>query len=116
MTQKEFYTKVIESNFSDELTAYARAAITKIEERNEKAKSARINKRREENEPILAQITELIKEKDEPMTASEIAETMDRKVQKITPLLTGLVKNGTLEVTKIKVKCKGNVNAYLIAT
>lgn len=110
MTNREFYTAIVSANVSEEITAYATAAIEKLDATNEKRK-AKPSKRAEENAPIMEQIaTEILTE--EVQIASAIAEATGISVQKASALLRQLVADGRATVTEVKVPGKGTVKGY----
>lgn len=112
MTNREFYETVINANINDEITAYATAAIEKMDKANEKRRNTP-TKSQKENEPIIAAITEILN--DEVKTASDIAATLEISVQKASSLLTKLVKDGVATSEDIKVPKKGTVKGYKLA-
>ena len=112
MTNREFYETVINANINDEITAYASAAIEKMDKANEKRRNTP-TKSQKENEPIIAAITEILN--DEVKTASDIAATLEISVQKASSLLTKLVKDGIATSEDIKVPKKGTVKGYKLA-
>ena len=115
MTKFELYTKIKNdyenaTNVADaeynaavvalcdvELKGLARAAERAAEKRAEKFAA---------NEPLLAQIAAMIE--NGPVTASEVAETLNVKVQKASALLRSM----HLQVGEVKVPKKGTVKTY----
>ena len=118
MTNREFYTAIANANINEELTAYAVAAIEKLDATNEKrkAKAAEgVSKKAEENAPIKAAILEALTA--EAKTAPEIGAIVGVSHNKVTPLVKQLVAEGVAEQTEIKVPGKGTMKAYsLVAT
>lgn len=114
MTNREFYTKVIETVDNEELIAKATEEIAKLDSKNAK-RSATPSKATVENVENRAKVVALLTESDHPMTAKELSTLTGFSVQKIGSLLTG--KNGVdnLVVTKVKGDNKGKVNAYSLA-
>ena len=115
MTQREFFNKVIEANVNDELTAYAHSAIDKLEKRNATRKSTP-TKSQKENETFKAQIVEFLSDKEGYTLCSEIAEHFKVKTQKASGVLTLMVKDGTVEVTDVKVPKQGKRKGYRLVT
>lgn len=113
MTQRDFYNEIINANISEEITAYATAAIEKLNLANEKHKAAR-EKKKEENIPLINAIKENL-DKETPKTAKEIAEIVGISFQKVSSLLKGMVNEGVANVTEIKIKGRGKANAYTAA-
>lgn len=115
MTTREFYNAVIEANISEELTAFATAGIEQLNHTNELRKEAAAKKAVEkeaERAPIREAIVNVLT--DEPKTASTlIAEAgVELKPQAIPSLLKGLVEDGTIVKTDVKVAGKGKQKGY----
>lgn len=119
MTNREFYTKITEmTNIDAELIEFAAAAIEKLDATNEKRKETTAKKaleREAERAPIRDAIVACIT--DEPKTATTlIAEAgVEIKPQSIPSLLKGLVGEGTIIKTEVKVKGKGKQVGYVKA-
>ena len=114
MTQREFYIAIINANISDELTDYAKGAITKLDERNAK-KSSTITPKQKENFELMSQIYEHVAQFEKGRTASEVAEAMGITTSKASALLRKLWDNGEMTREEIKVKGKGKVQCYKAA-
>ena len=71
MTNREFYTAIVNGTLNDEVIAHASEAIVKLDERNAK-RSSKPSKTQIANEPIIKAIRDILT--DEPMLASRIAE------------------------------------------
>ena len=113
MTNREFYTAIINANVSAEITEYAESAIAKLDATNEKrkAKAAEgVSKKAEENAPIKAAILGALTA--EPQTSPAIAATLGLTHNKVTALAKQLVAEGLAEVTEIKVPGRGTMKAY----
>ena len=118
MTNREFYTKVIEAGISAELTAHAEAEIAKLDKRNEN-RSSKPNKKQLENEPIKAEIVALLEDKG-AMVASEIGSaltTEEREIStnKAVALCNQLVKEEKLVVEDVKIPKVGVRKQYAVA-
>lgn len=116
MTQREFYTAVIEANVSEELVAFATDAIAKLDKTNEtrKVKTAEKAAAKEaEKAPIREAIYAVITTGEGKTASDLIAEAgVDVKPQSIPSLLKPLVDEGKVIKTDIKVKGKGSVRGY----
>ncbi len=116
MTQREFYTAVIEANVSEELVAFATDAIAKLDKTNEtrKVKTAEKAAAKEaEKAPIREAIYAVIATGEGKTASDLIAEAgVDVKPQSIPSLLKPLVDEGKVIKTDIKVKGKGTVRGY----
>ena len=115
MTNREFYEAVVAAQINDELTQFATEAIAKLDHTNELRKQKNAEKAIEKEaekapirEAILAVITE------EPKTASTLIEEagVEIKPQAIPSLLKGLIEDGIVVKTDIKVKGKGTQRGY----
>lgn len=115
MTKREMLNAILNGEITDEVLAAVQAELDSMDKTNakraEKAAEKRAEKEAEKapiREAILAVIT------DEPKTASDlIAEAgVEIKPQAIPSLLKGLVENGTIVKTDIKVKGKGTQRGY----
>lgn len=113
MTNREFLTDVAAANISDEITAYANAALAKIDAQNEKRKNTP-SKKATENAPLVDQIVNEILG-TEPKTASDVAAVMGVSVQKASTLLRAAVADGRAVATDIKVPKKGTQKGYTLA-
>ena len=103
MTQREFYNAVINGEINAEVIAHATESIEKLDARNSKRAEQRVDKHADERTAIAKVLTET------PMLASEIATATGFSTQKVS----GLVKRiEGVKVTKVKVKGKGEQNAY----
>ena len=78
MTQREFFTAIVNSNVDDELKAFATESIEKLDIRNAK-RSERETKTQKENKPIIEKIASVLT--SEPMLASEIASACEISTQ-----------------------------------
>ena len=112
MTNREFYTAIVNSNVSDELKTFATDAIAKLDARNAK-RSSKPSKKSLENEPIKESIREFLA--DGSHLASEIAKGLDLSVSKVSALCRQMVGDGVLTVEDVKVKGKGTQKCYSLA-
>ena len=113
MTQREFYTAIVNANVSDELTAFATESIVKLDARNAK-RASKPSKKSVENEPIKASIVDFIG--DGSCLASQIASGLELSVSKVSALCRQLVADGVLKSEDAKVKGKGTQKLYSSAT
>ena len=108
MTQRDFYTAVVNANLSEEMTAFATEAIAKLDARNAKRASTP-SKTQIANEPIIKSIAEVLT--SEPMLASEIATKCGISVQKAGSLAK---KVEGVQSVDVKVKGKGTQKGYFL--
>ena len=118
MTNREFYTAIVEANLNDELTAYATAAIEKLDATNEKRRETNAKKALEKEAtraPIREAIVSVLTA--EPKTATTlIAEAgVEIKPQAMPSLLKGLIEDGTVVKSSVKVTGKGKQVGYALA-
>ena len=112
MTQREFFTKVIEANINEELTLKAQELVAGLDKRNAQ-KSATMSKTQKENEVLKAEMVEKL-EKGKGYLAVEIASAMGFSTSKASALACQLVKSGKATVADVKVKGKGIQKSYTI--
>lgn len=113
MTNREFYNAVMNAEtVSDEIRDHAAALLEKMDAKNA-SRSSKPTKAQKENEALLPIVREALAGKTEPTTASMLHEMLpDFTTSKCTALLKALVSKGELEMTKVKVKGKGEQNGY----
>ena len=110
MTIREFLENVVKAEISDEMTAFALERISKLDEKNEKKKSASSAKKIE-NANIKTEILGKMK-LGQNYRASEIGEIFGFSTQKASALLVQLEKEEKVTATEVRVKGKGKVKAY----
>lgn len=113
MTNREFFTAIVNSNVSDELKTFATEAIAKLDARNAK-RASKPSKKSLENEPIKESIANLLVDGDARL-ASEIASSLELSVSKVSALCRQMVTDGVLHVEDVKVKGKGTQKSYSLA-
>ena len=112
MTNREFFTAIVNSEVSDELKAFATEAIEKLDARNAK-RASKPSKKSLENEPIKASIKDFLESGSH--LASEIASSLEISVNKASALCRQMVADGVLKVEDVKVKGKGTQKSYSLA-
>lgn len=113
MTQREFFNAVIANTNSAELVEYAKAALEKLDNRNEK-RASKPSKTAIANEPIIKAIAEQLATKTEPTTSPEIAGLVGITIQKASSLLVQMEKAGKVTSTEVKVPKKGKLKGYTL--
>lgn len=118
MTNREFYTAVIEANINAELNEYAQSEIDKLDATNAKRREKAAEKAVEkaaEKAPIREALFNAVTE--EPQTASDLiaATGLDLKPQSIPSLLKPFVEDGSVLKVDVKVKGKGTQRGYVRA-
>ena len=115
MTEREFLTKVLAiEGISDEVKGYATEGIAKLDARNDKRKNTQ-TKAQKENVETMKSIVATITAKG-AMFAADIGTALGISTQKASALCKLLVTDGTLSVADVKVKNKGAVKQYSLAT
>ena len=109
MTNREFFTAIVNSDLNDELKAFATDAIAKLDARNAKRASTP-SKTQRENAPLIAKVATLLT--SEPKLASELASEMEISTQKASALVK---KVEGVSVCDVKVKGKGTQKGYFFA-
>ena len=118
MTNREFYTAVINANINAELNEYAQSEIDKLDatnaQRREKAAEKAVEKNAEKA-PIREALFNALS--DEPQTASDLiaATGLDLKPQSIPSLMKPFIEDGTVLKVDVKVKGKGTQRGYVKA-
>lgn len=112
MTQREFFTKVIEASISDDLTNKAWELRNNLDKRNAQ-KSATMTKTQKENEVLKAGMLKKL-EKGKGYLAAEIGTIMGFSTSKATALAKQLVNEGKATVAEVKVTGKGTQKSYTL--
>lgn len=113
MTNREFYTAVINANINDTLTEFAQNAIFALDKKNEKKRTT-VSKAQAANADLKTAILG-------GMTvgtvykASDLATAHDVSTQKISALMKQLVDEGKVVSSEVKEKGKGKVKGYALA-
>ena len=117
MTQRTFLEMVVNANISDEMTAYAMERIKHLDDVNEHRKAKGSKTQRANGEVKKAILASL--EENTVYTASQVAEMGIEGItstQKASALLRQMTETGELTVTDIKIKGKGKVKGYSLAS
>lgn len=112
MTNREFYSAVIEANISEEITAKAQELVAGLDKRNAQKASTQ-TKTQKENEVLKAEMVDKL-EKGKGYLAAEIGVIMGFSTSKASALASQLVKSGKATVADVKVKGKGMQKSYTI--
>lgn len=115
MTNREFLNAVISAGISAEVTEFATASLTKIDEKNEKRKASG-SKTAQANVAIKSAIVAAM-ENGVTYTAAEIVALGVEGVtstQKASALMRQIVAAGQATESEIKIKGKGKVKGYTL--
>ena len=113
MTNREFLTNVASNTITEDVIAYAEAALVKLDETNAKRKekaAEKPSKKAEENAPLVIEAVASLG--TDTKVAADVAEAMGISVQKASYLLRTAVAEGKATVEDIKVPGKGTVKGY----
>ena len=125
MTNREFYTAIVETIANEELVEHAKAQLAKLDATAEKRKgkvSAKDQAKRDENAALATHIAKDILTA-EPKTATDVAAILTAegepdaepvKVQKASYLLRLAVDMELAAVTEVKIPKKGTQKAYTV--
>lgn len=113
MTAREFYNAVIGGKVGEAELAYAREAIIKLDNKNAKRKAPN-GEIKEDNKPIAQAILSALA--NGSMTSPDLAKAINQNTQKTNGVAGEMVKLGMLDKFKVKVKGKGELTAYALAT
>lgn len=111
MTNREFFTAILNSNLSAEMKEHATAELKKMDERNSKRSSTMTPTQKENialKEKILAALT------TEGKVASALAEELSLSVNKVSSLCHQLVEDDKAVVEDVKVPKKGMRKLYKV--
>lgn len=114
MTNREFFTAVINANINAEITDFATDAIRKLDERNSKRKSTQTAAQKA-NDAFKVEIADFLTDKEDFVLCSEIAKHFGVSTQKVTGVLALMVKDGTVVAEDVKVK-GGKRKGYKVKT
>lgn len=106
-TKRDALNAIINGEITEEVIEWAKKEIDNLDAANAKNRE-RAAKKRAENEPLIAQIKELLTNEAQP--ASAFAEATGLSTAKVTALFRGM-NEGDVVITKIKGK-SGKVNGY----
>ena len=112
MTNREFFTNIANGTITEAEKEFALAAITKMDETNEKRKN-KPSKTAIENAPVIEALTNALT--SDPQTASDLAAQVGISTQKASSLLRQIVAAGVAVASDIKVPKKGTCKGYALA-
>ena len=122
MTKREFYTKVVAGEMTEEMQAFAAEALIKLDETNDKRKGKVSEKEQAKRDANVALATRVAKEVlgTEAKTATDVATALTEmlgeevKVQKASSLCRKAVELGLAVQTDVKIPKKGTQKAYTV--
>lgn len=112
MTQREFFTAIVNGTINADIQAYAADAIVKLDKRNA-TRASKPTKSQQANVPLLAEIRTFLTGKKNVL-AAEVAAHLDVTPQKASGLLKLLVDGGEATAAEVKVPKQGKRKAYTL--
>lgn len=112
MTQREFFTAIVNGTINADIQAYAADAIVKLDKRNA-TRASKPTKSQQANVPLLAEIRTFLTGKKNVL-AAEVAAYLDVTPQKASGLLKLLVDGGEATAAEVKVPKQGKRKAYTL--
>ena len=112
MTQRDFFTAIVNGTINADIQAYAADAIVKLDKRNA-TRASKPTKSQQANVPLLAEIRNFLTGKKNVL-AAEVAAYLDVTPQKATGLLKLLVDGGEATAAEVKVPKQGKRKAYTL--
>ena len=112
MTQREFFTAIVNGTINADIQAYATDAIVKLDKRNA-TRASKPTKSQQANVPLLAEIRNFLTGKKDVL-AAEVAAHLNVTPQKASSLLKLLVDNGEATAAEVKVPKQGKRKAYTL--
>ena len=109
MTNREFFTAIVNGTLTEDVVAKAHEEIEKLDARNAKRANT-LSKTQKDNLPLIEKIASLLT--SEPKLASELAKEMEISTQKASALVK---KVEGVSVCDVKVKGKGTQKGYYFA-
>ena len=113
MTNREFYNAIIATVDNEELVAFAKSAVSKLNARNAK-RASKPSKTALANVPVRNAIYAYVTEHPQAI-ASEIATALEISTAKASALCVGFVNEGKFLSVDKKVPKRGKVKAYSLA-
>ena len=114
MTNREFYTAIVEGKLTDEVKEFASTAIEKLDTRNAN-RSAKPSKTQQENAPIKQALFEYLSNHEGQFTEGQLGEALGITHNKAGALARQLVAEGVATSVEVKLPKVGKRKAYAIA-
>ena len=111
-TNRMGFTAIVNGQITDEVKAWAKAEIEKLDKKNAKRKTAE-GEIKADNTPIADAIVKALAEGR--MLSTDLAKYIGQTTQKTNGVAGEMVKLGILIKEKIKVKGKGELTAYSLS-
>lgn len=111
MTNREFYSAVVEGNISPEVQEHAGMLLAKMDEQNAKRKSV-MTKKQQENKAVKQEIVRYLQQHSEGAVAAEIGEGLEISTQKALALCRQLVSEEKIRSEEVAVPKVGIRKKY----
>jgi predicted HTH transcriptional regulator len=115
MTNREFFTAIIEGKLTDEVKEFAEAARKKLDDRNA-TRSSKPSKTQLENAPIKQALLEFLAANDGKYTEGELGEKLNITHNKAGALARQLVAEGKVVSAEVKLPKVGKRKVYSYAS
>jgi hypothetical protein len=112
-TERMPLTDILNGNLTDKAIAWAKDRLVKLDKKNAKRKAPN-GEIKEENKPIAEAILSALA--NGSMSSPDLAKAIGQTTQKTNGVAGEMVKLGMLDKFKVKVKGKGELTAYALAT
>ena len=112
MTQREFFTAIVNGTINPDIQAFAADAIVKLDKRNA-ARASKPTKSQQANAPLMEEIRNFLADKKDVL-AAEVAAHLDVTTQKASGLLKLLVDSKAVAAAEIKIPKQGKRKAYTL--
>lgn len=113
MTNREFFTAIINGMTSEDIVLKAREELAKLDGRNAKRSEAKASKSAEINAPIEDAILKVL-EYEVPKTTAEVASEVGLSTNKVSPRCKALVESGKVVEVEMKVPKVGIRKGYYL--
>jgi hypothetical protein len=111
-TNRMGFTAIINGNVTDEVIAWAKESLAKLDTKNAKRKAAE-GEVKADNKPIAEAILKALA--NGSMLSTDLAKFIGQSTQKTNGVAGEMCKLGMLTKTKVKVKNKGEMTSYSLA-
>lgn len=111
-TNRMGFTAIINGKVTDEVIAWAKESLAKLDNKNAKRRAAE-GEVKEDNKPIAEAILKALE--NGSMLSTDLAKFIGQTTQKTNGVAGEMVKLGMLTKTKVKVKNKGEMTSYSLA-
>ena len=114
MTNREFYTAIVEGKLTDDVKEFASSAIVKLDNRNAN-RSAKPSKTQQENAPIKQALLDHLVATNCAFTEAELGVALNITHNKAGALARQLVAEGLVKADEVKIPKVGKRKVYSIA-